>query len=298
MKDDLTQRSGFVSVVGRTNAGKSTLVNRIVGEKIAIVSDKPQTTRYRIMGVYNEDGLQIVFTDTPGIHMPKTKLGDFMISQANESLVDTDAVVLVAEPVNNIGAAEEKLLKSLAKINAPVILAINKIDTVKKEKLLEIITTYSAKFDFDAVVPISAKTGSGVNILMEEIKKHIGEGPKYFPDDMLTDSPEKQRIAEIVREKILRTLSQEVPHGIAVEVTSLKLPEKKTATVNLTVYCEKPSHKGIIIGKNGEQLKRISSLARVDIEKLLGRQVYMEVWVKVKEGWRDNNFLLRNFGFE
>lgn len=298
MKNNENQRSGFVSVVGRTNAGKSTLVNRIIGEKIAIVSDKPQTTRYRIMGVYNEDGLQIVFTDTPGIHEPKTKLGDFMVTQANESLIDTDAVLLVVEPVNNIGRAEEKLLRSLAKINAPVILVINKIDTIEKEKLLGIISTYSERFDFASVVPISAKTGNGVDILLEEIKKHIGEGPMYFPADTVTDSPEKQRIAEIVREKILRTLSQEVPHGIAVEVTSLKLPEKKTATVNITVYCEKLSHKGIIIGKNGEQLKRISSLARTDIEKLLGRQVYMEVWVKVKEGWRDNDYLLKNFGFE
>lgn len=299
MKTDIQTKSGFVSIVGRTNAGKSTLVNRLVGEKIAIVSDKPQTTRYRIMGVLNEDNYQIVFTDTPGLHSPKTRLGDFMISQANESLVDTDAVVLVIEPVNNIGRSEEKILKSLAKVKSPVILAINKIDTVKnKEKLFEIITTYSNAYDFEAVVPLCAKNGNGVDILLEEIKKHINEGPLYFPEDMITDSPNKQRIAEIVREKMLWVLQQEVPHGIAVEVTSYSMPENKTGRMDITIYCEKESHKGIIIGKNGAQLTKIGSLARQDIEKLLERKIYMELWVKVKEGWRDNNYLLRNFGFE
>ncbi len=299
MKTDTQFKSGFVSIVGRTNAGKSTLVNRLVGEKIAIVSDKPQTTRYRIMGVLNGEDYQIVFTDTPGLHSPKTRLGDFMISQANESLIDTDAVVLVIEPVDNIGRSEEKILKSLSKVKAPVILAINKIDTVKnKEKLFEIITTYSNAYDFDAVVPLCAKSGNGVDILLDEIKKHIKEGPAYFPEDMITDSPNKQRIAEIVREKMLWVLQQEVPHGIAVEVTSYKMPENKTGRMDITIYCEKESHKGIIIGKNGVQLRKIGSLARQDIEKLLGRKIYMELWVKVKEGWRDNNYLLRNFGFE
>lgn len=292
-------KSGFISVVGRTNAGKSTLVNRLVGEKIAIVSDKPQTTRYRIMGVLNGEDYQIVFTDTPGLHAPKTRLGDFMISQANESLIDTDAVVLVIEPVDNIGAAEEKILKSLTKLDVPVILVINKIDTVKnKEKLFEIITTYSNAYDFDAVVPLSAKSGNGVDILLKEIKKHLSEGPAYFPEDMVTDSPDRARIAEIVREKMLWVLQQEVPHGIAVEITSYKMPEGKTGRMDITIYCEKESHKGIIIGKNGVQLRKIGSLARADIEALLGRKVYMELWVKVKEGWRDNNYLLRNFGFE
>ncbi len=299
MKTDVF-RSGFVSIVGRTNAGKSTLVNRLVGQKVAIVSDKPQTTRYRIMGVLNRENLQIVFTDTPGIHDPKTRLGDFMISQANEALVDTDAVVLVIEPVENIGKAEEKLLKSLKKIGAPVILAINKIDTIKKEKLFGIIELYSKEFEFDAVVPLCAKNGNGVDILLSEIEKHIGEGYKFFPDDMVTDSPERQRIAEAVREKILRVLSHEVPHGIAVEISSLKLPDdpEKTGRTDITIYCEKDSHKGIIIGKGGEQLKKIASLARPDIERILGRKMYMEIWVKVKEGWRDNNYLLKNFGFE
>lgn len=298
MKTDNNFKSGFISVVGRTNAGKSTLVNRLVGEKVAIVSDKPQTTRYRIMGVLNGEDYQIVFTDTPGLHSPKTRLGDFMISQANESLIDTDAVVLVIEPVNNIGQSEEKILKSLAKVKVPVILVINKIDTIKKEKLFEIITTYSEAYDFDAVVPLCAKNGNGVDILLEEIKKHIKEGPAYFPEDMITDSPEKARIAEIVREKMLWVLQQEVPHGIAVEITSYSMPEGKTGRMDITIYCEKDSHKGIIIGKNGVQLRKIGSLARADIEKLLGRKIYMELWVKVKEGWRDNNYLLRNFGFE
>ena len=299
MKTDNTFKSGFISVVGRTNAGKSTLVNRLVGEKIAIVSDKPQTTRYRIMGVLNGEDYQIVFTDTPGLHAPKTRLGDFMISQANEALIDTDAVVLVIEPVDNIGTSEEKILKSLSKIKVPVILAINKIDTVKnKEKLFEIITTYSNAYNFDAVVPLCAKNGNGVDILLSEIKKHLSEGPAYFPEDMKTDSPDKARIAEIVREKMLWVLQQEVPHGIAVEITSYKMPEGQTGRIDITIYCEKESHKGIIIGKNGVQLRKIGSLARQDIEKLLGRKVYMELWVKVKEGWRDNNYLLRNFGFE
>ena len=289
-------KSGFVSIVGRTNAGKSTLVNALCGEKIAIVSNKPQTTRFRIMGVLNDDECQIVFTDTPGLHKPQTRLGDFMIAQANESLVDTDLVLLVIEPVDNVGAAEEKIAKSMNKLKIPAILVINKIDTIKKEKLFSIIDKYKDIYDFDAVYPISAKNGDGVSELLNEIKKYLQEGPQYFPDDMVTDLPLKQRIAEAVREKMLYVLDKEVPHGIAIEVT-IREENEKIIKLDVTVYCEKESHKGIIIGKGGKLLKKIGSEARTDVEKIVGKQVYLEVWVKVKEGWRDNNFLLKNFGF-
>lgn len=289
-------KSGFVSVVGRTNAGKSTLVNAMIGEKIAIVSDKPQTTRYRIMGIKNEEDIQIVFTDTPGLHNPKTRLGDFMINEATESLNDTDVALLVIEPVDNVGRSEEKLIESLKKSGIPAILVINKIDTVKKEKLFSIIEKYSAKFDFDAIIPISAKKKDGIDILLEEIKKYLQEGPMFFPEDMVTDSPLKQRIAEIVREKLLWALDKEVPHGIAIEVNNMG-ESKDKISLDVVIYCEKQSHKGIIIGKGGEQLKNVGIKARADIENLLGKKAFVNLWVKVKEGWRDNSFLLKNFGF-
>ena len=289
-------KSGFVSVVGRTNAGKSTLVNALIGEKIAIVSNKPQTTRYRIMGIKNEEDIQIVFTDTPGIHAPKTRLGDFMINEANESLIDTDVALLVVEPVDNVGRSEEKLIESLKKMNLPAILVINKIDTIKKESLFPIIEKYSKAYEFDAIIPISAKTKDGINELLFEIKKYLQEGPMFFPDDMVTDSPLKQRIAETVREKLLWSLDKEVPHGIAIEVNNMGEDDKKLS-LDVVIYCEKQSHKGIIIGKNGELLKDVGTKARVEIEKLTGKKVFLNLWVKVKEGWRDNNFLLKNFGF-
>ena len=289
-------KSGFVSVVGRTNAGKSTLVNALIGEKIAIVSNKPQTTRYRIMGIKNEEDIQIVFTDTPGIHAPKTRLGDFMVNEANESLNDTDVALLVVEPVDNVGRSEEKLIENLKKTGVPAILVINKIDTVKKDKLFSIMEKYSKVFEFDAIIPISAREKDGTNVLLEEIKKYLQEGPMFFPEDMVTDSPLKQRMAEIVREKLLWTLDKEVPHGIAIEVNNMGETDKKI-NLDVIIYCEKQSHKGIIIGKNGELLKDVGTKSRIEIEKLIGKKVFLNLWVKVKEGWRDNNFLLKNFGF-
>ena len=290
-------KSGFISVVGRTNAGKSTLVNSLIGEKIAIISNKPQTTRYRIMGIRNEEDCQIIFTDTPGIHKPKTRLGDFMINEANEALNDTDAALLVIEPVDNVGTSELKLIETLKKLDIPAILVVNKIDTVKKENLFPIIEKYSEEFDFDAIIPVSAKTGDGVDILLEEIKKYLIEGPMFFPEDMVTDSPIKQRLSEIVREKLLWSLDKEIPHGIAIEVTRMN-EDKNKVSLEITIYCEKQSHKGIIIGKGGDVLKTAGTRARFDMEKLLGKKVALNLWVKVKEGWRDSTMLLKNFGFE
>lgn len=289
-------KSGFVSVVGRTNAGKSTLVNSLIGEKIAIVSNKPQTTRFRIMGVLNEADCQIIFTDTPGLHRSKTRLGEYMNAQAVASMADTDVVVLVIEPVANVGLAENKLIASLKAMHLPTILVINKIDTIPKEKILEIIEVYSKEFDFDAIIPLSARKRDGVSILKKELKKYLQEGPMFFPEDMVTDSPLRQRMAEIIREKLLWSLDKEVPHGIAIEISQTK-DTCKLLVIHAVIYCEKASHKGIIIGKNGELLKKIGTSAREEIERLTGKKVHLDLWVKIKEGWRNNNSLLKNFGF-
>lgn len=289
-------KSGFVSVVGRTNAGKSTLVNSLIGEKIAIISNKPQTTRYRIMGVKNEEDIQIVFTDTPGIHNPKTRLGDFMINEAKDSLNDTDVALLVIEPVDNVGRSEEKIIETIKNLKIPAILVINKIDTVKKEALFPIIEKYAEAFPFESIIPVSAKTKDGLDVLLGEIKKYLQEGPMFFPSDMVTDSPVKQRLSEIVREKLLWALDKEIPHGIFIEVTGMEEVKDKV-NLDITIYCEKQSHKGIIIGKGGEQLKNIGIKARYDMEHLLDKKVFLNLWVKVKEGWRDNSMLLKNFGF-
>ena len=288
-------KSGFVSVVGRTNAGKSTLVNSLIGEKIAIVSNKPQTTRYRIMGVLNEKECQIVFKDTPGIHKAKNRLGDYMNAQAADAMADTDVVLLVIEPVANVGHAEQKLIASLKTMGIPAILVINKIDTIPKEKILEIIQLYAKEFDFDAIIPISARKRDGIPVLKEEIQKYMQEGPMFFPEDMVTDSPIRQRMAEIIREKLLWSLEKEVPHGIAIEISQLK-ETSNLLVIHAVIYCEKASHKGIVIGKNGELLKKIGTASRQEIEKLMEKKVHLDLWVKIKEGWRDNNTLLRNFG--
>lgn len=295
--DNTTCLTGFVSLIGRPNVGKSTLLNRLVGEKIAIISDKPQTTRNNVLGILSEKDMQIVFTDTPGIHTPKTKLGEYMVKSADEAVRDVDAILLLVEPVDNIGRTEEQILQRLSKQRAPVILVINKIDRIRRAELLSIISTYAERYPFEAVVPISALRNDGVETVKEELKKLLVPGPKYYPDDMITDQPERQMAAELIREKLLRLLEQEVPHGIAIEITQMTEKERVTEVL-ATIYCEKASHKGIIIGKNGDMLRRVGQLAREDMERLLGRKVYLELWVKVQDDWRNKNSMIRNFGYE
>ncbi len=289
-------KSAMITIAGRPNVGKSTLTNRIVGEKIAIVSNKPQTTRSRIYGVVNRGETQMVFVDTPGFHKPKTRLGDYMVNVVRESVADVDAVLLMVEPIPNVGVQESTLLEKLK--GTPVVLVINKIDSLAKEELLEVMAVYSQAFAFAAIVPISARTGDGVDELMKWCDKYAVEGPHYFPDDTTTDQPEKLIMAEIIREKLLWNLDREIPHGTAVEIT--KFTERDTGIIDLeaTIYCEKASHKGIIIGKQGAMLKKISTMAREDCERFMGTKIYMQLWVKVKEGWRQRANFIQNFGYE
>lgn len=290
-------QSGFVSLIGRPNVGKSTLLNRLVGEKIAIISSKPQTTRNNVLGILTEENLQIVFTDTPGIHAPSTKLGEFMVKSAQTAMRDVDAVLFLVEPINNVGKTEEKILEDLKKCSCPVILVINKIDKVKREELLSIITKYTERFLFHAVVPISAMKNDGVDLLRKELLPLIPTGPMFYPEDMVTDQPERQLAAEIIREKILRNLDKEIPHGIAIEISQMK-DKGSVCDISATIYCEKASHKGILIGKNGEMLKKIGRLAREDMERMLEKKVFLETWVRVKEDWRNRDSLIRNFGYD
>ena len=293
----MATKTAMITIAGRPNVGKSTLTNFLVGEKIAIVSNKPQTTRNRICGILTQNDTQFVFVDTPGFHKPKTKLGDYMVNVTRDSIADVDLTILVVEPVANIGPQEEGLLSQLSGKNCPVILAINKIDTVEKENLLAVIATYSQAANFDAIIPISAKTGDGVDALLEVCKKYAVESPFLFPADSTTDQPERQVMAEIIREKLLWCLEREVPHGTAVEITKFSERENEVIDIDATIYCEKASHKGIIIGKRGDMLKKISTMARADCEKFMGTRVYLTTWVKVKENWRDSDFLVRNFGY-
>jgi GTP-binding protein Era len=288
----------MITVAGRPNVGKSTLVNALTGEKIAIVTNKPQTTRNRIFGVVNRGDAQIVLLDTPGFHKARTRLGDYMVSVVRQSVADVDAVALLVEPVARVGTQEALLLEHIKNAGVPVILVINKIDTVKKETLLAVIAAYNAAYTFDAVIPISAKNGEGVGDLLAELEKYARDGPQLFPDGMTTDQPEKQVVAELIREKLLLCLEREIPHGTAVEVT--KFSERAKGGVidlDVTIYCEKASHKGMIIGKNGAMLKKIGGLARADIERFMGARVFLQTWVKVKENWRDNQTLVKNFGY-
>ena len=293
----MIKKSAMVTIVGRPNVGKSTLANTLVGEKIAIVSDKPQTTRNRIFGIVNRGDTQIVLLDTPGFHKPKTSLGDYMVKVVRESVTEVDAAVLIVEPVAIVGTQEKLLIERIKESGSPAILVINKIDTIKKTDILAVIAAYAAAYDFAAVFPLSAKTGEGVPALMDEFCKLASDGPHLFPDDITTDQPERQIVAEIVREKLLICLDREVPHGTAVEVTKFSEREDEIIDLDVTIFCEKASHKGIIIGKNGEMLKKISSLARHDIEIFMGTKVFMQTWVKVKENWRDSQSHLRNFGY-
>ena len=291
-------KTAVVSVVGRPNVGKSTLTNKLVGQKVAIVSSKPQTTRTRITGLLNKNGTQYVFLDTPGLHKPRTQLGDYMCKVVTDTVSEVDAAMLVVEPIANIGPAEESLIAQIKAHHMPAVLVINKIDTIKKEELLNVIATYAAAHEFEAVVPISARTGEGLDDLLGELSKYAIEGPQLFPEDMVSDQPERQLVAEIIREKMLRLLDREVPHGVAVGIERWHEREDGLVEINAVIYCEKASHKGIIIGKQGAMLREIGKQARGDIERMLDAKVYLELWVKVKEGWRNNQYQMRNFGYE
>ena len=293
----MISKTAMITICGRPNVGKSTLTNALVGEKIAIVSNKPQTTRNRISAVVNRGDTQFVIIDTPGFHKPRTRLGDYMVNVVKESVADVDAVMLLVEPIANIGRQEEELIARIKETGVPAILVINKIDTVEKTELLEVMALYSAAHDFDAIIPMSAKNGEGIDELLAELEKYAQEGPQLFPDDMICDQPEKQICAELVREKLLLCLDKEIPHGTAVEVTRFSERENGIIDLDVTIYCEKASHKGIIIGKQCAMLKKIGELARADIEAFMGTKVFLQTWVKVKENWRDSTAQLRNFGF-
>ena len=290
-------KSAMITIAGRPNVGKSTLTNAIVGEKVAIVSNKPQTTRNRICGVLTRGQTQLVFIDTPGFHKPRTKLGDYMVNIVQESVADVDATFLMVEPIANVGPQEEALLEQIKASGAPAVLVINKIDEVEKDQLLEVIAVYSQAHDFQAIIPISAKTGEGVEELLKEAETFAVEGPHFFDDDVTSDQPERQVMAEIIREKLLWCLEKEIPHGTAVEITRFTERDNGIIDLDATIYCEKASHKGIIIGKQGAMLKKISTMARNDCERFMGTKVYLQTWVKVKENWRDSDFLIRNFGY-
>ena len=294
----MNTKTAIITIAGRPNVGKSTLINHLVGEKIAIVSNKPQTTRNRICGIVSRENTQFVFVDTPGFHKPRTKLGDYMVNAVKDSIADVDMTILVVEPIASVGTQEKELIAQMAAKHVPAVLAINKIDTVEKDKLLEVIAVYSETGVFDAIIPISAKTGDGVDVLMAECEKYAVESPFLFPDDVTTDQPERQVMAEIIREKLLWNLDKEIPHGTAVEITTFTERDNGIIDMDATIYCEKASHKGIIIGKQGAMLKKISSMARADCEKFMGTKVYLTTWVKVKENWRDSDFMVRNFGYK
>ena len=293
----MKNKSAMITIAGRPNVGKSTLTNAIVGEKITIVSHKPQTTRNRICAIVNRKHCQLVFVDTPGFHKPRTKLGDYMVNVVKSSIADVDAVILMVEPIANVGIQEKELIAQIKAADVPCILVINKIDTVEKESLLSVIAAYQDEMDFEAVIPVSAKWHDGVAELLTECEKFAVEGPLFFPEDMVTDQPEKQVMAEIIREKLLWNLEREIPHGTAVEITKFSERDDGIIDLEATIYCEKPSHKGIIIGKNGQMLKKISTMAREDCEKFMGTKVYLQTWVKVKENWRDSQYLIGNFGY-
>ncbi len=289
-------KSGFVTLIGRPNVGKSTLMNQIIGMKIAITSKKPQTTRNRIQTVYTSEEGQVVFVDTPGIHKAKNKLGDYMVRVAERTIKEVDAILWLVEPSTFIGAGERHIVEQLKKADTPVILVINKIDTVKREEILLFIDTYRKIYDFDDIVPVSALKGDGTEELLKVIFQYLPYGPAFFDEDAVTDQPERQIVAELIREQALRSLEEEIPHGIAVSIESMK-KRKKIVDIEATIICEKNSHKGIIIGKKGAMLKKIGTNARLEIEKLLDSKVNLKVWVKVKKDWRDSDFLLKNFGY-
>ena len=294
MREDF--RSGFVTLIGRPNVGKSTLMNYLVGQKIAITSKKPQTTRNRIQTVLTTEEGQIIFVDTPGIHKAKNKLGEYMVNVARQTLNEVDVILWLVEPATFIGAGEQHIIQQLKKVNTPVILVINKIDSVKKEEILPAIAAYKDKLDFAEIVPVSARSGENTDELLKTVMRYMPYGPLYYDEDTVTDQPERQIVAELIREKALHCLEDEIPHGIAVTIESMKKKGKITH-IDATIICERDSHKGIIIGKQGNMLKKIGSTARYEIEKMLDCQVNLKLWVKVKKDWRDSEYLMKNFGY-
>nr|WP_302416416.1 GTPase Era [uncultured Romboutsia sp.] len=291
-------KSGFVSIVGRPNVGKSTLMNNVVGEKIAIMSDKPQTTRNTIQAVYTDEEAQVVFLDTPGIHKPKNKLGEFMVKSATDAFKNVDLVLFVVDESKKIGPGDRKIIDDLKNIKTPVVLVLNKIDQLNEEELFDLMKMYNAEGVFEQIVPISSLKGRNINELLKVIKSHLEEGPQYFPDYMITDQPERVLVSELIREKVLHYIHDEVPHGVAVEIERMKSrKDKEIVDISAVIYCERDSHKGIIIGKNGRKLKGIGKSARADIELLLGSQANLQLWVKVKENWRNLQNYVSNFGY-
>ncbi len=291
-------KSGFITIIGRPNVGKSTLMNHMIGQKIAIMSDKPQTTRNRIQTIITDERGQIVFIDTPGIHVSKNKLGKYMNNAAETTLNEVDGVLWLVEPDKKVGKGDSYIIERLKNVTSPVILVINKIDTLSKGEILEVIDTYKDKHEFVDIVPISAKDGENTEVLMDRIFNLLEEGPQYYPEDMVTDQPERQIVAELIREKVLHLMKQEIPHGVAVVIDSMKQRGKQSLVdIDATIVVEKDSHKGMVIGKQGAMLKKIGSLARRDIENLLGSRVNLKIWVRIKKDWRDSDFLLKNYGY-
>ena len=289
-------KTGFATLIGRPNVGKSTLMNKLIGQKVAITSNKPQTTRNRIQTVYTDERGQVIFLDTPGIHKAKNKLGDYMVNVASKTLKEVDVVLWLVEPSNFIGAGERHIISQLQRLTAPVILVINKIDTVKREEILSFIDTYRKEYDFAEIVPVSAKNGDNTKELLKCIFKYLPYGPMFYDEDTITDQPQRQIVAELIREKALHALDEEVPHGIAVSIESMKF-KKNLVEIQATIICERDSHKGIIIGKSGSMLKKIGTNARYEIEQMLECKANLQLWVKVKKDWRDSDFLLKNFGY-
>lgn len=295
---NVDNKAGFVTIIGRPNVGKSTLMNRLIGQKIAITSNKPQTTRNKIQTVYTDEAGQIVFLDTPGIHKAKNKLGEYMVNVAQNTLNEVDAILWLVEPSTFIGAGERHIVEQLQRVKTPVILIINKIDTVKKEEILLFIDTYRKIYDFAEIVPVSALKGDNAKTVIDVIFKYLPYGPNFYDEDTITDQPERQIVAELIREKALRILDEEIPHGIAVSIDKMKnRPKSDIVDIEATIVCERESHKGIVIGKNGAMLKKIGIQARKDIENMLEQQVNLQLWVKVKKDWRDSDFLMKNYGY-
>lgn len=299
--DGKNVKSGFVTLIGRPNVGKSTLMNRMIGQKIAITSNKPQTTRNRIQTVHTDERGQIVFVDTPGIHKAKNKLGEYMVGAAEKTIGEVDVVCWFVEPTTYIGAGEQHIIERLKKVKAPIILVINKVDTIKKEEILPVIDCYRKELDFQEIIPVSARSGANVDELIDTIYKYLPYGPMFYDEDTITDQPMRQIVAELIREKALHALNEEIPHGIAVVIDSMK--ERKSqkgiiTDIQATIICERDSHKGIIIGKGGEMLKKIGANARYEIEKQLDTKVNLQLWVKVKKEWRDSDVLIKNFGYD